>query len=283
MSEGWLPRPSAPAHRAPPGATDCHHHVYDGRFALVPGAAYRPGDATAADYAAFRARLGFARSVVVQPSVYGTDNACTLDAVARLGAGCARAIAVVSGEESPAALAALGRGGVVGARLQAVGPSRGNLAMLERLAARVGEMGWHLQLHLDPDLVVEAAPRLRALAVPMVFDHFARIPHPQGQAHPAFAVVAGLVEAGRAWVKLSAGYHFSRSGPPGYADVGALTRAFLRLAPERMLWATDWPHPTEEAKPDASVLFDRFVEWAGGDGVARLVLVDNPAALYGFG
>jgi predicted TIM-barrel fold metal-dependent hydrolase len=283
MSEGWLPRPSAPAHRAPPGATDCHHHVYDGRFPLVPGAQYRPGDATADDYAAFRARIGFARSVVIQPSVYGTDNACTLDAVARLGAGRARAIAVVSGDEDKSDLAALGRGGVVGVRLQAVGPSRGNVARLERLAARVDEMGWHLQLHLDPDLLVDAAPRLQALPVTMVLDHFGRIPHPDGVAHPAFAVAAGLVERGRTWVKLSAGYHFSRSGPPGYADVGALTRAFLRLAPERMLWATDWPHPTEAVKPDISVLLDRFVEWAGDDATARRVLVDNPATLYGFG
>lgn len=283
MSEGWLPRPSAPAHRAPPGATDCHHHVYDGRFPLVPGAQYRPGDATADDYAAFRARIGFARSVVIQPSVYGTDNACTLDAVARLGAGCARAIAVVSGDEDKSDLAALGRGGVVGVRLQAVGPSRDNVARLERLAARVDEMGWHLQLHLDPDLLVDAAPRLQALPVTMVLDHFGRIPHPDGAAHPAFAVAAGLVERGRTWVKLSAGYHFSRSGPPGYADVGALTRAFLRLAPERMLWATDWPHPTEAVKPDISVLLDRFVEWAGDDATARRVLVDNPATLYGFG
>lgn len=283
MSEGWLPRPSAPAHRAPPGATDCHHHVYDGRFAPLPDAPYRPGEATAADYAAFRARIGFDRSVVIQPSVYGFDNACTLDAVARLGADRARAIAVVSGEEAPSALAALARGGVVGVRLQAVGPSRGNLARLERLAACVAGMGWHLQLHLDVDLLVDAAARLRALRVPLVIDHFGRIPHPDGEAHPAFGVVAGLVAAGRTWVKLSAGYHFSRSGPPGYADVGALTRAFLRLAPERMLWATDWPHPTEATKPDISILFDRFVEWAGDDATARRVLVDNPAALYGFG
>ncbi|MFM8988983.1 MAG: amidohydrolase family protein, partial [Alphaproteobacteria bacterium] len=135
---------------------------------------------------------------------------------------------------------------------------------------------------LDVDLLVDEAARLRALRVPLVLDHFGRIPHPDGEAHPAFGVAADLVAAGRTWVKLSAGYHFSRSGPPGYADVGALTRAFLRLAPERMLWGTDWPHPTEATKPDISVLLDRFFEWAGDDATARRVLVDNPAALYGF-
>ena len=275
----WLPRVGRPANAPPAGAVDCHHHVYDGRFALVPGAAYRPGDATADDYAAFRARLGFAASVVVQPSVYGFDNACTVDAVRRLGA--ARAVAVISGDEEPAALAALGAQGVVGVRLQAVGPTRATLDRLEALARRAGEQGWHLQLHLDADLVVAAADRLAALDVPMVFDHFARIPQPDGVAHPAFRVVADLVGRGRTWVKLSAGYHFTRSGGPAYADVGALTRAFLALAPERMLWGTDWPHPTEATKPDVSVLFDRLVEWAGPD-TARRVLVDNPRALYRF-
>lgn len=274
-----LPRVSVPLHRVPPGAIDCHHHVYDARFAMVPDAAYRPGDATAADYRAFRDRLGFSASVVVQPSVYGADHGCTLDAVRSLGA--ARAVAVIAGDESPATLRALGDAGTVGVRLQAVGPTRANLARLDLLAARAVEQGWHLQLHLDADLIVAAAARLAALDVDLVFDHFGRVPHPDGATHPAFGVLAGLVARGRTWVKLSAGYHFTRSGGPDYADVGALTRAFLALAPERMLWGTDWPHPTETVKPDISVLFDRFVEWAGPDVAAR-VLVDNPRALYRF-
>lgn len=275
----WLPRIGVPAHRAPEGAVDCHHHVYDRRFPLVADAAYRPGDATADDYLSFRARLGFAASVVIQPSVYGFDNACTLDAVRRLGA--ARAVAVIAGDESPAALHALSAGGTVGIRLQAVGPTRPALARLEVLARRADEQGWHLQLHLDADLIVEAATRLAALDVDLVFDHFGRIPYPDGAGHPAFGVMASLVARGRTWVKLSAGYHFTRSGGPEYDDVGALTRAFLALAPERMLWGTDWPHPTETAKPDISILFDRFAEWAGPDIAAR-VLVGNPRALYRF-
>lgn len=279
--EGWLPRVGIPAHRAPEGAVDCHHHVYDSRFPLTADAAYKPGDATADDYRAFRARLGFAASVVIQPSVYGVDNACTLDAVRRLGA--ARAVAVIAGDESAEALRALGAGGTVGIRLQAVGPTRPALARLETLARRAAEQGWHLQLHLDADLAAGAAERISALGLDLdvVFDHFGRIPHPDGAAHPAFRAIADLVARGRTWVKLSAGYHFTRSGGPGYADVGALTRAFLGLAPERMLWGTDWPHPTEATKPDVSVLFDRFVEWAG-TAVARQVLVDNPRALYRF-
>jgi len=275
-----LPVVSRPGYRTPPGAVDCHHHVYDPRFTPAADAAYRPGDATAGAYRAFRDRLGFARSVVIQPSVYGYDNACTLDAVKQLRE--ARAIAVIAGDEPREALEALKRAGVVGLRLQAVGATRANLVRLETLAMRAREIGWHLQLHLDADLIAANAARLKVLKVPMVFDHFGRIPLDAGVRHPAFRVIGELVGYGNAWVKLSAGYHFSKDGPPHYADVGVLTRAFLALAPERMLWGTDWPHPTETVKPDSALLLERFAEWAGDDATRRRVLVENPAIVYGF-
>jgi predicted TIM-barrel fold metal-dependent hydrolase len=275
-----LPEASRPGFLAPAGAVDCHHHVYDGRFALVPDAAYRPGDATASDYRAFRERLGLARSVVIQPSVYGTDNACTLDALRQLGQACG--VAVIAGDEPREALEAMKRGGIVGVRLQAVGPTRDAFVRLEGLAAKVAELGWHLQIHADADLIADNAARLKQLRVPMVFDHFGRIPLDLGVRHPAFRVIGELVGRGNAWVKLSAGYHFSKEGPPHYADVGALTRAFLALAPERMLWGSDWPHPTETKKPDSGVMLDRFAEWAADDATRRRVLVDNPTELYGF-
>lgn len=276
-----LPAPSVPRHRAPAGAVDCHHHVYDPRYAFIPAASYLPGAATAGDYTRFRERIGIARSVVIQPSVYGTDNACTLDAVTRL-APAARAIVLIEDDTPRAALEAMARAGAVGVRLQTVGAKPGAFDRLERLAARVAELGWHLQLHVEPETIVEGAARLKRLAVPLVFDHFGRVPMASGAAHPAFRVLADLVAAGRTWVKLSAGYHFSKLGPPAYEDVGALTCAFLALAPERMLWGTDWPHPTETVKPDAAIMLDRFVEWAGSESIVRRVLVDNPAVVYGF-
>ncbi len=276
-----LPVVSVPSHVAPRGAVDCHHHVYDSRFATIPGAAYRPPDATAQDYRAFRETLGLARSVVVQPSVYGVDNRCTFDAVAQLG-DTARAIVLITGDETRDELEAMARAGAVGVRLQAVGQSRGAFDRLEWLATRVVEMDWHLQLHLDADLIVAAAPRLRALKSRLVFDHFGRIPLAEGVKHPAFQVLADLVADGNTWVKLSAGYHFSKLGPPRYADVGMLTQAFLRLGPERMLWGTDWPHPTEASKPDSAVLLDRFSEWAGDEATRTRVLVRNPESVYRF-
>lgn len=276
-----LPVVSVPRFVAPPGAVDCHHHVYDSRFTTIPGATYRPPDATALEYRSFRDRLGLARSVVVQPSVYAVDNRCTFDAVTQLGE-TARAVVLVTGDETHEDFEAMARAGAVGVRLQAVGQSRSSFDRLEWLATRVVEMDWHLQLHLDANLIVAAAPRLRALNARLVFDHFGRIPLPEGVKHPAFAVIADLVAQGNTWVKLSAGYHFSKLGPPGYADVGALTRAFLRLAPERMLWGTDWPHPTEASKPDSAVLLDRFAEWAGDAATCTRVLARNPESVYRF-
>ncbi len=276
-----LPVVSAPSHVAPPGAVDCHHHVYDSRFTTISGATYRPPDATAAAYRGFRDRLGIARSVVVQPSVYGVDNRCTFDAVAQLG-DTARAVVLITGDETRDELEAMAQAGAVGVRLQAVGQSRSEFDRLEWLATRVVEMDWHLQLHLDANLIVAAAPRLRALKARLVFDHFGRIPMAEGVKHPAFQVLADLVADGNTWVKLSAGYHFSRHGPPSYADVGALTQAFLRLAPERMLWGTDWPHPTETSKPDSAVLLDRFIEWAGDEATCARVLVRNAESVYRF-
>jgi len=276
------PRISLATARARLGAVDCHHHVYDARFALAESATYRPEEATVGQYLAFREGLGFARSVVVQPSVYDVDNSCTLDAVSQLGIDRAPAVVVISGDESRSDLEAMAQRGAVGIRLQAIGPGRGRIALLDRFAARAEEMGWHLQLHLEPDMIVDIAGRLSTLGVPIVFDHFGRIPHPEGVAHPAFRVIAALVSRGRTWVKLSAGYHFSRLGPPSYADVGKLARAFLMVAPERMVWGTDWPHPTETVKPDMAVMFQRLVEWCDGAVVLNRVLVGSPERLYGF-
>jgi predicted TIM-barrel fold metal-dependent hydrolase len=282
MTDQRGPRISLATARARLGAVDCHHHVYDPRFPLADTASYRPEAATAGQYLAFREGLGFARSVVIQPSVYDIDNTCTLDAVSKLGIDRARAVVVISGDEPRSDLESMAQRGAVGIRLQAVGPGRGRIALLDRFAARAAEMGWHLQLHLEPDMIVDMAGRLATLAVPIVFDHFGRIPHPDGVGHPAFRVIAGLLSRGRTWVKLSAGYHFSRIGPPTYADVGRLTRAFLMVAPERMLWGTDWPHPTEAVKPDMALMFQRLVEWCDGAVVLHRVLVGSPERLYGF-
>ena len=118
-----------------------------------------------------------------------------------------------------------------------------------------------------------------------MFDHLARIPQPAGVDHPAFAFVKKLIDRGRTWVKLSSAYQDSKAGPPAYADVSKVAQAYVKAAPERMVWGSDWPHPTEktDAKPDDAILFDLLADWAPDEAVRHRILVDNPAALYRFG
>ena len=134
------------------------------------------------------------------------------------------------------------------------------------------------------DQIVEAADLLRRLPSPIVFDHLARIPQPAGVDHPAFALVLKLLDTGRTWVKLSGAYMETKVGPPTYADVSKVARAYVKAAPERLIWASDWPHPTEQAdaKPDDAILFDLLADWTPDEATRNRILVDNPVALYGF-
>lgn len=276
----------APGVAVPALACDGHLHVYDPRFAYAPGAALRPPPATVADYRQLQRRLGTRRAVVVQPSSYGTDNACTLDAVAQLGAS-ARAVVVTALDVPDAELARLHARGARGLRINAL---RGGAALdcdaLDRLAPRLTALGWHLQLHVAADSLPALAPWLQRLPVPLVFDHIGRVPQPAGVAHPGLAVLQRLLDGGRAWVKLSAPYLDSRDGSPDHADVGAVVRALVRTAPERLVWGSDWPHPAatagERALPDDAHLLDHLSAWVGDAALWQRILVDNPAQLYGF-
>lgn len=273
-----------PATSAPAGACDAHMHILDPRFAHV--AAVLP-QATVADYRQIQALNGTSRTVVVQPRPFGTDNRVTLDAIRQLGRDCTRGVAVVHPDITDAELQALHDGGICGIRFSlhtAVHAAVG-FEMVEPLARRVHAWGWHLQLHWSADQLVAHRQMLQRLPTPLVFDHLARLPLPMGTAHPAFALIRGLLEQGRAWVKLSGAYLDTRqSHGQGYADTDAVARAWVRAAPERLVWGSDWPHTTEtEHKPDDAELFDLLAHWSGDEKVRQRVLVDNPAALYGFG
>jgi predicted TIM-barrel fold metal-dependent hydrolase len=273
----------SPLNRAPPDAADCHIHVYDSRFPVAPNAMRLPPDAPVEDYRAVQRRLGTVRTVVVQPSTYGTDNRCMLHALGILGAdarGIAAVDAAVTGEE----LRRLAAAGVRGIRFNftQAAPAAA-IDLLEPLSRRVDELGWHVQLNIKGDQIVQLEPLLSRLPSPVVFDHVARIPPEAGVEHPAFAVVQRLLDHGRCWVKLSGAYLESKVGPPSYGDVGAIARAFIKAAPQRLVWGSDWPHPSVRAAwPDEAVLFDALCAWAPGEEVRRQILVTNPAALYGF-
>jgi predicted TIM-barrel fold metal-dependent hydrolase len=271
----------APKLKAPAGASDCHMHIYDSRFPVAPTATLRPPDAHIDDYRLLQQRIGTERNVIVTPSTYGTDNRCTLDAMRTIGSS-ARGVAVVDTSVTDAALKEMAAAGVRGIRFNLVQAGATTVEMLEPLSRRVHELGWHIQLHMLGDKIVEIADVLQRLPSPIVFDHLGRIPQPQGVDHPAFRVVADLVEKGRAWIKLSGAYYDSKSGPPAYADTTKVAQAYAKLAPERLVWGSDWPHPTEKTKPDDALLFDLLIEWVPSEAARQRILRDNPATLYDF-
>ncbi|MHA7601185.1 amidohydrolase family protein [Alicycliphilus sp. T452] len=269
----------------PAGACDCHVHVYDGRYPAAPGAKLLPPDASARDYRALQRRMGTTRAVLVTPSTYGTDNRCMLDGLAALGPQ-ARGVAVVTGDESDAELQRLHGAGVRGVRLNLSLGVSGTADMLEPLARRIAPLGWHLQLLMAPDLLAAQAGVLRRLPVPLVFDHFGRIaPGAQGQA--AHALLLELLQGGRAWIKLSGGYIVSALHTVEDPALDPLAASYLRCAPGRVLWGSDWPHATASAglqpMPDDARQIDRLHDWLRLAAVSpQRVLVDNPQALYGF-
>jgi predicted TIM-barrel fold metal-dependent hydrolase len=132
------------------------------------------------------------------------------------------------------------------------------------------------------DQIVDAASLWDRLPCPIVFDHLGRIPQPAGVDDPAFKTIRRLIDTGRTWVKVSGAYHDTKVGPPGYADVTKVAQAFVKAAPERMVWGSDWPHPSEPQKPDDAVLLDLLLEWAPDEPTRHRILVENPQALYGF-
>jgi predicted TIM-barrel fold metal-dependent hydrolase len=241
--------------------------------------------ASVADYRLLQERIGTARLVVVQPAAYGTDNAVTLDAIAQFGQDKARGVAVVHPTITDAELEALHAGGIRGLRFSLHDPHTAVTTrdMIEPLAARVNDLGWHVQLHLRGEQIVEMADLIKRLHVDLVFDHMGRLRQPNAQEHPAMAIIAALLERGRTWIKLSGPYLETQTGSPRYADVKPVAKAYLREAPERLVWGSDWPHPTErDTKPDDAVLLDLLQEWVPDEATRRKILVGNPARLYGF-
>ena len=274
-----------PKFRAPVNSCDCHLHLYDPRFPPPGPTARLVTNAGAEEYRLLQKRIGTTRAVIVTPSAYATANAVTLDGIAQLGPANTRGVAVVRTEVTDAELKKMADGGIRGIRFTLFDPKTAvtSFEMIEPLAERVKDLGWHVQLHFRGDQIVEKEDLLKRISAPIVFDHMGRIPHPAGIKHPAFQIICRLIDKGRTWVKLSGAYQDTKVGPPTYADTIELARAYLKAAPERMVWGSDWPHPTErDHKPNDALLFDLLTEWAPDAALRKQVLVDNPATLYGF-
>ena len=275
----------APTFKAPANTCDCHFHIYDPRF-TPPGPPKRlVSTASVKEYRLLQKRLGTTRGVVVTPSAYGTANDVTLDGIAQLGSANTRGVAVINPGLTNAELQKMADGGIRGIRFTLFDPATAvtSFDMIEPLAKQVNDLGWHVQLHLRGDQIVEREEMLKRIVSPIVFDHMGRIRQPQGTKDPAFGIIMRLIDKGKTWVKLSGVYQDTKVGPPTYADQSEVARAYLKAAPERMVWGSDWPHPTEQAnKPNDAVLFNLIADWAPDEALRKRLLVDNPAALYGF-
>ena len=256
-------------------------HIYHGeRFPPPRPEARMQPNARVQDYLLFQQRIGTSRVVVVQPAANYIDNGVTLDALAQLGPQ-ARGIAVVHPTVSDAELKQMQAQGVRGIRFTQFDPKTAatTLDMIEPLAKRSEPLGLHVQIHLRGDQIAGAADLLARLPGTIVFDHLGRL-SPAGIADPAFGVIRRMLDKGNTWMKLSGAYMMD--GPPRYAKAAPIAQAYIVAAPERMLWGSDWPHPTEKDKPDDAVLFDLLATIAPDEPLRARILVTNPAQLYDF-
>ncbi|MBV6307232.1 amidohydrolase family protein [Candidimonas humi] len=268
----------------PADACDCHMHIFDGRHPFAEGAPAVPR-AGVEDYKLLQKRLGTSRAVVVAPSMYGLDNRCTIGATAALGPQ-ARCV-VTLGEDTPAAeVSRLHAHGARGFRFNLYRSKTNRIDTLRSIAERVAPFGWHAQIMLDADQLIDGEPHLRDLPIPVVLDHMARLPQSGGRSHPAYAVMQSLLDRGNTWLKLSLATAVRLVGSPAEAELHVLARSWVSLAPERLLWGSDWPHvmATLESRrmPDDAALLDFLQDWAPEPELRRRILVDNPAKLYGF-
>lgn len=273
----------APRLKAPAGACDTHMHVYDSAYPTSSKAWLFPPDFLLADYRKVQERLGLERMVLVQPVSYGFDNRCILDAAAAIG-DAARAVVTVPTTISDAELDSLWKRGARGVRFHQMRGGMMEWHELPVMAQRLAGSGWHVQVQLDGMELPQYEALIARLPGTVVLDHIGRYSQPVPPDHEAFRSLLRLAAQDNVYVKISGAYHISRRGGPDYADVVPLAAALVRQSAERLLWASDWPHPTHlnEHAPDDADLLDFLLACTDSDADRKAILADNPARLYGF-
>ena len=284
----WHSAPSKPAYTPPPGAIDAHCHVF-GPMAAFPFSAkakYLPEDAGPDMLFALRDHLGFARNVIVQASCHGTDNAATLDAIARSGGPngkqMARGVAVVDPAISEGELAALHAGGMRGIRfnfLKRLVDDAPKDKFLE-VAARLPE-GWHVVIYFEADILEDMRGFIAAIPVPVVIDHMGRPDVTQGPDGPDMRAFRSLLDSRPdIWFKATCPDRLDAAGTPWDAFAAAVA-PLVADYPTRVLWGTDWPHPNmQDAIPDDGHLVDMIPRIAPTPELQHALLVANPMRLY---
>lgn len=285
VCESMDPAPREPGFTVPPGAVDCHAHVFGpaSRYPYHEARTYTPPDASLAQYRHLHRTLGIERGVLVQPSVYGLDNSATRDALRALrDAGQDyRGIAVVDSGVEDRELDALAADGFRGVRLNLL--FKGGIAWrdVEALAGRLAERNWHLQFLVDVSDFEDLEARVRQLPVPVVVDHMGHMACRKGIDQPGFQALCRLMAAGHAWVKLSGAYRITGQRQTPYEDVVPFARRLIEANPEQCVWGSDWPHPhIPVSMPNDGPLLDALVDWAPEVEIRNRILVDNPDRLY---
>jgi D-galactarolactone isomerase len=265
----------------PKGACDTHMHFYDGAANAKPGTP-NPGSFSVPMYRALQKKLGLERVIVVQPNAYADDNTVTLKAMKEIGRS-AKGVAVVMPGVDDKELERLTKAGMCGLRIMTLHGGTLGFDVMDALMARVHPFGWHANIQLDGRELPRYEAQIKRLPGNFVIDHTGKFLEPVGTESAAFRCLLNLVDTGRCWVKLSAPYETSKTGAPKYEDVGRLARVLVTRAPERMLWASNWPHPSVRPKvPDDVELLELLLDWAPDENTRKRILVDNPAQLYGF-
>jgi predicted TIM-barrel fold metal-dependent hydrolase len=262
---------------------DCHFHVFGTTldYPLTPKAGYTPPVVSLADHEAIFGSKGVTRRVLIQPSCYGTENRCMMEALATLD-GRGRAVVAVAPEVTDAELARLDRLGARGIRVNAVGGATLSLAQAQEMAPRLKTLGWHVQTFLPIGRLPEWADALLAMDIPVVLDHFGSPDVALGLEQPTVKSLAKMLATGRCWVKLSAAFRLSKAGPP-YNDLVPYAQALMRLRPDRLIWGSDWPyiHFIEKLPPAFDPL-ELCLTAFPDEAERRALFVENSRVLYGF-
>jgi 2-pyrone-4,6-dicarboxylate lactonase len=281
-----------PAFAAPPNACDSHFHVFGpaGKYPYGSDIRYQPPYEPLEAYLELARRLGFVRYVFVQPSAYGFDNSCMLDAMRELDPSIRRGIIDLDENNTgDAELADLNTAGVRGIRVNIspirqpeAGLAASMLPRIARLAKICGELGWHLDFLTPGWLVSELMPTLRELRIAFSVAHMGLFPARDGPQQPGFVEFIKLVGDGskRCFVKLTGIYRFSTE--PDFADVKPIAQALMEEVPDQLIWGSDFPHLSFHDRVGTIQLYNLLGEWAPDGGMRQRILADNPERLFGF-
>lgn len=287
------PNTRKPSFTPPPNSCDTHFHIFGPpeQFPFAPTRQYTPPAAPLEHYLHVTAVIGISRGVVVQPSVHGLDNTVTLEAIKKSN-GRFLGVARIDDKTTKDELQRLRDAGIRGVRFNLLNRPQGNvkLDVFDRTLERAAQLGWSVDLHIDPKNLLEQEKRIRALPTAVVIDHMARVNPAEGLEQPAFQLLLDLLKDQKFWVKVTGADKLCRSDVHSYfglpfVDVIPFARALIAAAPNRIIWGTDWPHSNNFAPgktPNDGDLLELLAQFAPDEATRRKILVDNPAALYGF-